>query len=183
MNIILLAPPGAGKGTQGHFLINDHKFIGIITGDLLRAESKSGSDLGNQIKALIDAGNFVPDEMINDMLTTHLSNLEIPEGCGLLFDGYPRTVEQAEYLDSLVTIDKVIFLNVNQEELVKRILKRGKTSKRADDQNEEVIRARIQTYIDVTHLIKDYYAEKVIEINAFRSIKDVYQDIVTNLNL
>ena len=183
MNILLIGPPGSGKGTQGQFLINDHKFIGIITGDLLRTESKSGSDLGNQIKALIDAGNYVPDEMINDMLTTHLSNLEIPEGCGLLFDGYPRTVEQAEYLDSLVTIDKVIFLNVNQEELVKRILKRGKTSKRADDQNEEVIRTRIQTFIDLTYPIKDYYSDKVVEINAFRSIKEVYQDILNALNI
>lgn len=183
MNIILLSPPGAGKGTQGQFLINDHKFIGIITGDLLRAESKSGSDIGNQIKSLIDAGNFVPDTMMNEMLATHLSNLEVPEGYGILFDGYPRTIEQAQYLDTLITIDKVIYLNVNQEELIKRLLKRGKTSKRADDQNEEVIRARMQTYIDVTHPIKDYYAEKVVEINAFRSIKEVYQDILNALNI
>jgi len=125
MNVILIGSPGSGKGTQGRCIADSNKYVTIITGEMLRAESASGSDLGNEIKSTIDAGNLISDEKMNEIIETHLQNIVIPNGYGLLFDGYPRTVEQAEFLDGILTIDKVVFLDVNEEIVTNRILKRG----------------------------------------------------------
>jgi adenylate kinase len=182
MNIVIIGPPGSGKGTQGRFLIKNHNYQGIITGEILRKMSGDGTDLGNQIKDIIDAGNLVPDEMIDSMMTDHLGAIEV-NGAGLIFDGYPRTVTQAQTLDGLITVDKAIYLNVEEEELVKRILKRGKISGREDDQNEDIIRNRMETYRTDTAPVLEHYRdqEKLVEIDGTKSIKDIYSEILTAL--
>lgn len=180
MNIVLIGPPGAGKGTQGRFLIKNHNYDGIITGEILRKMSGDGTELGDQIKDIIDAGNLVPDEMIDSMMTDHLANIEV-NGAGLVFDGYPRTLAQAQTLDGLTTIDKAIYLKVNEEEIVKRILKRGQISGRADDQDESIIRTRMETYRTDTEPVLDHYKgqDKLVEIDGTKSIKDIYAEILS----
>lgn len=183
-NIVLFGPPGSGKGTQGNNLLKNN-YVNIIAGDLLRNEKKSGSDLGNEIASIIDDGNLVPDEMITRIIEKRISELEYTWGetKNFLFDGYPRTIGQADSLDTMVEIEKAIFLDVNEEETIKRILERGKESGREDDQNETIVRTRITNYKRETEPLKEFYKQqgKLIEIDGSKSIDEVYQDILTNL--
>jgi len=181
MNIILIGPPGSGKGTQGRFLTLNKSFESIITGEMLRSVSKSGTELGDQIKNTIDSGDLVSDEMINNIISQHIENNNLTNGKGYLFDGYPRTVEQAEFLDSLLTIDKVIFLNVEEKILIDRIIKRGAISGRDDDKDREIIKTRMKNYANDTMPVIEYYKaqNKLSEINAYKSMKEVYAEILT----
>jgi adenylate kinase len=142
-NLILFGPPGSGKGTQSEKIVEKFGLIHLSTGNLLRQEITDKTPLGLQANSFMDKGQLVPDEVVIGMIASCLDNN--PEAKGFLFDGFPRTVAQAQALDNLLalkktSISKVIALDVLEEELVKRLLKRGETSGRSDDTIEEVIR-------------------------------------------
>ncbi len=160
LNIVLFGPPGAGKGTQSQFLIDRYGLVHLSTGDLLRAEIKAETELGLKAKELMDVGQLVPDAvvigMIRNKIEAHL------DAKGFIFDGFPRTKAQAEALDTMLgekrePIVAMLALEVPEEELVKRVLGRGTTSGRADDQDESIIRNRIREYENKTAPLKDYY--------------------------
>ncbi len=162
-NIILFGPPGSGKGTQAVKLADAFGLVHISTGDLFRYEMKNNTPLGQQAKAYMEKGQLVPDEvtigMLNNKVEAH------PEANGFIFDGFPRTVAQAEALDKLLEekgqqIDALIALDVPDEEIIQRILLRAETSGRADDSDESIIRNRIDVYKSQTQPVYDYYDEK-----------------------
>ncbi|WP_338761208.1 adenylate kinase [Bernardetia sp. ABR2-2B] len=163
LNLVLFGPPGAGKGTQSQHLVEHYNLIHISTGDLLRAERKAGTPLGKKAEEYMTKGNLVPDEVVIGMIENKLK--ENKDAKGIIFDGFPRTTNQAEALDTLLkshneTIDAVLSLHVDEEELVKRLLERGKTSGRVDDQKEELIRNRVQVYRNETEVVADYYKKQ-----------------------
>src|SRR5882724_8074260 len=159
-NLILFGPPGSGKGTQSDKLVAKYGLIHLSTGNLLREEITQKTPLGLEAKSFMDKGQLVPDEVVIGMIDSSLEKHK--EATGFLFDGFPRNVAQAQALDKLLdlkktTINIVLALEVNQEELVKRLLNRGKTSGRSDDTNEEVIRKRFAVYIDETSPVAEHY--------------------------
>lgn len=182
LNIVLFGPPGAGKGTQSQKLINTYHLIHLSTGDLLRSEIAAGTELGLRAKALMDQGILVPDEVVIGMIDTKLK--ENKNAAGFIFDGFPRTVRQAESLDALLeqnntAISGMIALEVNEEELTKRLLLRGQTSGRPDDQNEELVRKRVQEYNTKTAPVAGYYANqgKYHAINGIGEINEIFTEI------
>ncbi len=163
LNLVLFGPPGAGKGTQSENLIKEYKLIHLSTGDLLRSEIKAGTELGLRAKSLMDQGLLVPDEVVIGMIDNKLRENQAVEG--FIFDGFPRTVPQAEALDELLSsyntsILTMIALVVDEEELTRRLLLRGQTSGRPDDQNEELIRRRVQEYTNKTTPVAGYYSQQ-----------------------
>ena len=159
-NLILFGPPGSGKGTQSEKLIARYGLKHLSTGDLLRSEIASQSPLGMAAKSIMDKGQLVPDEVVIEMINSALENN--PQARGFLFDGFPRTTAQAEALDKLLAqketeIAVVLALQVSKEELISRLLNRGKSSGRSDDTNELVIRSRIEEYEMKTAVVADYY--------------------------
>jgi adenylate kinase len=159
-NLILFGPPGAGKGTQSEKLLEKYSLVHISTGDLLRAERKAGTELGNKANEFISKGELVPDEVVIGMVRNFMN--ERSDMAGFIFDGFPRTIPQAQALDQLLTefnaqINCVLGLEVEEDELVKRLLLRGETSGRVDDQNEETIRNRFQEYQNKTLPIQKHY--------------------------
>ena len=172
LNIVLFGPPGAGKGTQSEKLIEHFGLVHLATGDLLRSEIKKGSELGRKAKDIMDRGELVPDEVVIGMIRNRID--ENPNARGFIFDGFPRTKEQAEALDELLeekgtSISMMLALEVGEEELLQRLLKRGEESGRSDDRDETTIRNRIQEYENKTAPLKDYYKEQ----DKFRSIEGV----------
>ncbi|TAH17633.1 MAG: adenylate kinase [Cytophagales bacterium] len=181
-NIVLFGPPGAGKGTQSQKLIDKYGFVHLSTGDLLRAEIAEGTTLGLEAKKIMDMGILVPDEVVIGMIDNRIK--ANPEAKGFIFDGFPRTVAQAEALDSMMTengikINGMIALVVDDEELTKRLLIRGQTSGRADDQNEELIRKRVQEYSTKTMPVADYYTKqgKYSAIGGIGEIEEIFTHI------
>lgn len=179
-NLILFGPPGSGKGTQSERLIVKYGLKHLSTGDLLRSEITSQTPLGIEAKKIMDKGQLVPDEVVIAMISSALD--ANPHAKGFLFDGFPRTVAQAEALDKLLKlketqINAMISLLVTEEELVKRLLNRGLTSGRSDDTNEEVIRARIIEYRNKTSVVADYYKQfdKLAEIKGEGSIDEIFE--------
>ncbi|MCU0374745.1 MAG: adenylate kinase [Chitinophagaceae bacterium] len=161
-NVVLFGPPGSGKGTQSAHLVNKYGFIHLSTGDLLRKEMKEGTPLGLEAKSLIEQGALVPDAVVVGMIESAVDNN--PDAKGFLFDGFPRTVAQAQALDALLlqkgsAIGTVLFLEVNQEELIKRLIGRAQTSGRLDDADPEVQRKRQMVYQQETLPVADYYAQ------------------------
>lgn len=159
-NIVLFGPPGAGKGTQANFLKEKYNLVHISTGDVFRYNIKNETALGMLAKSYIDKGALVPDQVTIDMLNAEVEKNS--DAKGFIFDGFPRTNAQAEALDALMDskdsqINAMIALEVDDEILVQRLLKRGETSGRADDADEAVIRNRIKVYYDETAILKDYY--------------------------
>jgi adenylate kinase len=183
-NLILFGPPGSGKGTQSEKIVEKFGLIHLSTGNLLRQEIADETPLGLQAKNFMDKGQLVPDEVVIGMID---SCLEKHAGAkGFLFDGFPRTVAQAEALDKLLTlkktaIAKVIALDVVEEELVQRLLKRGETSGRSDDTNEAVIRKRFAVYKDETEPVADYYREqeKFEMIQGIGTIDEIFKALST----
>jgi adenylate kinase len=178
-NLILFGPPGSGKGTQSEKLIEKYGWIHLSTGNLLREEIANQTKLGLEAKSFMDKGQLVPDAVVIGMIGSALD--ANPQAKGFLFDGFPRTVAQAEALDELLAgknsaITLVLALEVSQEELVKRLLNRGKTSGRSDDTNEEVIRARLKEYEKKTAAVADFYAQfgKVAKVKGEGSIDDIF---------
>ena len=159
LNIVLLGPPGSGKGTQAANLVKEFGLTHISTGECLREEIVAQTPIGKEIEAIIARGCYVSDEIVNSIIERFEKNHENPNG--YLFDGYPRTVSQAEFLDHSLakqgfSITAAIDLDVEDEVLVKRILYRGQMSGRADD-NEETARKRIKVYQEKTQILENYY--------------------------
>ena len=178
-NLILFGPPGSGKGTQSEKLIAKYNLKHLSTGDLLRTEISQKTTLGLEAKKFMDKGNLVPDEVVIGMINYALDHN--PGVQGFLFDGFPRTAVQAEELDKLLVrkktcIDVMLALHVSEEELVKRLVKRGETSGRSDDSNEQVIRARIIEYHKKTAAVADHYKQehKVVLVEGEGSVEDIF---------
>jgi adenylate kinase len=178
-NLILFGPPGSGKGTQSEKLIERYGLKHLSTGDLLRSEIARHSALGLEAKKFMDHGQLVPDEVVIGMISSALD--ENPAAKGFLFDGFPRTSAQAEALDKLLDLKQapiavMLALEVSEEELVKRLMKRGETSGRSDDNNEQVIRARITEYHNKTAAVADYYHQfgKVKMLKGEGSIDEIF---------
>lgn len=178
MNIVLFGPPGAGKGTQSKFLMERYGLEHLSTGDLLRAEIKAETPLGLQAQELMSAGELVPDDVVVGMIRNRLQ--DDPRSKGFIFDGFPRTLAQAEALDATLvklgtSITLMLALEVEEEELVTRLLGRGATSGRPDDKSEEVVRRRILEYEEKTAPLKAYYERqgKLRRINGMGSIAEI----------
>jgi adenylate kinase len=178
-NLILFGPPGSGKGTQSEKLIAKYGLKHLSTGDLLRYEITRQTALGQEAQSFMDKGQLVPDEVVIGMISSALDSN--PDSKGFLFDGFPRTSAQAEALDRLLDLKQapivvMLALDVTEEELVKRLLKRGETSGRSDDTNESVIKARITEYHNKTAIVADYYKkfDKVVFIKGEGSIDDIF---------
>ena len=170
LNIVLFGPPGSGKGTQAENIMEKYVLQHISTGDLLRQEIADETPLGLEAKSFMDQGILVPDEVVIGMISSKLD--ANPDAKGFIFDGFPRTIAQAEALDKLLSfknnpIKQVLSLQVGEEELVKRLLKRGETSNRPDDQNEGVIRNRITEYQNKTFPVANYYDQQGKLCNVF----------------
>lgn len=162
INLILFGPPGSGKGTQATKLVKKYSLIHISTGDLFRFEMSNNTSLGQQAKAYMAKGELVPDSVTIGMLRNKVE--AHPEARGFIFDGFPRTIPQAEALDALLrekktAVSGLIALNVSDEEIIQRIKLRGKTSGRPDDNDEHIIRNRIDVYKSETSPVYDYYAK------------------------
>jgi len=177
-NLILFGPPGSGKGTQAERLVEKYGLIHLSTGNLLREEISNKTLLGLEAKKFMDHGRLVPDEVVIGMVDSYFDQHK--DAVGFLFDGFPRTVAQAEALDKLMTLKNtsisiVLALDVTEEELVKRILNRGKTSGRSDDTNEEIIRKRFAVYINETSPVAEYYkkAEKFLAIKGEGTVDEI----------
>jgi adenylate kinase len=169
-NLILFGPPGSGKGTQSERLVEKYGLIHLSTGNLLREEIANRTPLGLEAKNFMDKGQLVPDEVVIGMIDSCLDHHK--EASGFLFDGFPRTPAQAQALDKLLTLKKteialVLALEVSEEELIKRLLNRGKTSGRSDDVNETVIHQRIMVYNNETAPIAEHYRK----LKRFQPIK------------
>ena len=183
-NIVLFGPPGAGKGTQSQKLIAQYNLVHLSTGDLLRAQIAEGTELGLKAKKLMDEGLLVPDEVVIGMIGNALQrNMQ---AAGFIFDGFPRTTAQAESLDQLLAqhgtgVACMIALEVGEEELVTRLLERGKTSGRPDDQDETKIRRRVTVYNTETAQVAGYYAaqNKFHALNGIGEIDTIFQQICT----
>ena len=171
-NLILFGPPGSGKGTQSEKIVQKFGLKHLSTGDLLRKELAEKTPLGIEAKNFMDKGQLVPDEVVIGMIGSSLD--KNPQAKGFLFDGFPRTAAQAEALDKLLSlkktaISKVLALDVSEEELVNRLLKRGETSGRSDDTNEEIIRKRFAVYKKDTSAVAEHYKS----LGKFEAIKGV----------
>ena len=187
LNLILFGPPGAGKGTQSEQLIDAYNLKHISTGDLLRSERKAGTELGIKANEYIAKGELVPDEVVVGMVRNFMK--EHSSSKGFIFDGFPRTTPQAEALDNLLSefgakIDIVLGLEVIEDELVKRLLLRGETSGRADDQSEETIRNRFKEYQIKTLPLMDYYTKKnsYVGVNGMGEIDYIQSSLREEIN-
>lgn len=186
-NIILFGPPGSGKGTQSEKLISKYGLKHLSTGDILRSEIASQTPLGMEAKNFMDKGQLVPDEVVIGMISSALENN--PQAKGFLFDGFPRTEAQSEALDKLLKLKQteigvVLALEVSEEELISRLLNRGLTSGRPDDNNAEVVKARIVEYHKKTSAVADYYRQfnKVISIPGEGSVDEIFASLCKEID-
>ncbi|MBK7147547.1 MAG: adenylate kinase [Bacteroidetes bacterium] len=187
LNIVLFGPPGSGKGTQAAKLVEKYSLIHLSTGDIFRANIKGETELGTLAKSYMDKGQLVPDEVTIGMLQSEADKYEAPKG--FIFDGFPRTMDQAVALDQYLSgratsISMMLSLEVDEEELKKRLLLRGKDSGRADDQNPEVIQNRIDVYHRDTAPAKAYYSaqNKYCGINGVGAIEDIFNLLCTEID-
>lgn len=178
INIVLFGKPGAGKGTQAEFLKGKYNLTHLSTGDIFRFNMKNNTPLGIEAKNYIDKGDLVPDSLTINMLQDEVA--KNPDSAGFLFDGFPRTLAQAEALDVFLAsksqeITATIALDADDEVLVKRLLERGKTSGRVDDQDEEKIRNRYQEYNEKTAPLIEYYKnqDKFYSVNGIGAIEEI----------
>ena len=188
INIVIFGAPGSGKGTQSDKLIEHYHLFHISTGDVLRDHMRRGTELGMVAKEYIDQGQLVPDDLIIDLLAQVLDENKENTTQGVIFDGYPRTIPQAEALEGMLAergtqVDAVVGLEVPDEELIKRIVLRGQQSGRADD-NEETARKRIEVYYEQTSPLKAYYQEqgKYLAINGMGTIDGIFELIQHELD-
>jgi adenylate kinase len=186
LNIILFGPPGAGKGTQSENIISKYNLTHLSTGDLFRKHLKEGTELGKTAQKYMDEGRLVPDSVVIGMVDDKIK--ETKGAKGFIFDGFPRTVAQAEALDALLEkqgnpIKGMIALEVPKEELIARIQERGKTSGRTDDQDLAKIETRIQVYLDETIPVARYYEGKgkFTSINGVGTIDEIFNHIAQTI--
>ena len=182
LNIVLFGPPGAGKGTQSAKLLEHYGLIHLSTGDMLRKEIAEGTELGLKAKRIMDDGILVPDELVIGIISSRIDAEK--DANGFIFDGFPRTIGQSEALDVLLSsknteINKMLALEVDQEELVKRLLLRGAQSGRSDDANEDVINQRIAEYEDKTVPLANYYNQqgKYVGVKGVGSIDEIFASL------
>lgn len=186
-HLILFGPPGSGKGTQASKLMEKYAMVHISTGDLFRYEIGNKTELGMKAQEYMDKGQLVPDSVTIGMLENKVN--KHPEAKGFIFDGFPRTIAQSEALDAFLAgreeaVSGLIALNVDDEEIVKRLLERGKTSGRKDDANEEVIRNRIKVYKDETSPVYNYYDEqgKSSIVEGEGSIEEIFDRLTSKID-
>ena len=182
LNIVIFGAPGSGKGTQSDMIIKKYGLFHISTGDVLRAEMKNGTEVGKIAEGYISKGQLVPDELIIDMLAKVLDSNEETKN-GVIFDGFPRTIPQAEALKAMLKergaeVSAVIGLEVEEEELIDRLIKRGQVSGRSDD-NLETIKSRLDVYHNQTTPLKDYYIneKKYKAIHGMGTIESIFAAI------
>lgn len=182
-NLVIFGAPGSGKGTQSENLINHYGLFHISTGDVLRSHIKGGTELGKTASAYINEGKLIPDELMIDILENVLEENPEETAKGVIFDGFPRTIEQAKALKKMLEkrnakVDVVIGLDVPEEELVTRLLKRGQESGRSDD-NLETIKKRLDVYHNQTSPLRDYYINEgnYAAINGLGTIEQIFEDI------
>ena len=181
MNIIIFGPPGAGKGTQAKNLVNKLDNFQVSTGDMLRDEIRKDTEIGKKIINNMNDGKFVDDEIVNKLLEIII--FDPKKKNKLIFDGYPRTINQAKNLENLLSksnqkIDYIFFLNVNKNSIIKRIEKRKILEKRSDDEADTILK-RYDTYMDITKPVLDYYSKNknFHEIDGSMEIINIYQKI------
>jgi adenylate kinase len=186
MRLILMGPPGAGKGTQARFVADHFGVPAISTGDIFRANVSQGTPLGVEAKRYMDAGEYVPDEVTNRMVRNRID--EVDAAPGFLLDGYPRTLAQVTELDGMIEftghrLDAVVVLTVDSEELVQRLLQRAVTDGRADD-TEDVIRRRQEVYLEQTEPLIEVYRERgiLVEVDGMGEVDDVTARIFAALD-
>jgi len=177
-NILFFGPPGVGKGTQAKLIQDAFKLEHLSTGDMLRAAKSSGSDLGKKVAAIMDAGQLVSDEIVNELVAERIT--QGTKRQGFIFDGYPRTVAQAETLDALLQkvenpLAAVVFLKASDDILMERLVKRAQDQGRADD-TPEVIKARLVAYNEQSLPVAEYYKPqgKVYELDGVGTIEEVF---------
>ena len=181
MNIILFGPPGAGKGTQSKYLVHKLNNFQVSTGDILREEIKKNSDIGQQIINNMNEGKFVSDEIVNALIKKLIDDPQKKDK--LIFDGYPRSISQAKYLDLLLDksnqkIDHIFSLNVNKDIIIERIEKRKILENRSDDNTDTLVK-RYDTYMETTRPVLDYYSSNpnFHEINGTQEIEQITKEI------
>jgi len=187
LNIVIFGPPGVGKGTQSNLLIEKYKLKHFSTGDILRDERNKGSELGLVAAGYHEKGNLVPSDLINQIMGKVITeNITAP---GFIFDGYPRRVDQAVYLDTTLDssfnhIALVIALDADESILKERLLERGKTSGRPDDQDVSIIETRIKVYKEETLPVLEYYKffGKTINIDGSKSVDEIFEIISERIN-
>lgn len=186
LNVVLFGPPGAGKGTQSAMIIEKYGLVHLSTGDILRGEIAAGTTLGLEAKRLMDEGLLVPDAVVVGMIASRIE--ATPEAKGFIFDGFPRTIAQAQALDDMLTgkgtsISCMVSLVVPEEELKRRLLQRGLETGRSDD-NAETIAKRIQEYLNKTTPVADYYEaqDKLNSIPGVGSVAEIFNRICTVLD-
>lgn len=179
LNIILFGAPGCGKGTQAARLAEHYDLYHISTGEVIRGEIKAGTELGKSMESYISRGELAPDSIVVEMVRNYMAS-HSDKGC--IFDGFPRTTAQAEIFDTMLKevnseVTTMIFMDVPEEELVRRILLRGKDSGRADDSSEEVIRNRIEVYRQQTEIVAEHYTrqQKYAEVNGLGTMDEVFE--------
>ncbi len=187
MNIILFGPPGAGKGTQAKYLVKKLNNFQISTGEILREEIKNNSEIGKKIIDVMNDGRFVSDDIVNQLLEKQI--FDSKKKNKLIFDGYPRSINQAKNLELLLKksnqqIDLVFFLNVNKETIIKRIQKRKIQEKRSDDELDTILK-RYDTYMKTTRPVLDFYSKNAnfYEIDGSDEIEQITNKIDTFINV
>ncbi len=187
MNVVIFGPPGAGKGTQAQNIVKKFHLHQVSTGDLLRSEVKNKTSIGKDIENIISKGDFATDEIVNELIKNVI--FDPSKKNKLIFDGYPRSLNQAENLDKLLKssnqkIDYIFFLNVKKDTIVKRIEKRKILEKRADDNFATIIK-RYDTYMETTRPVLDFYSQKsnFYEIDGSQKIEEISSKIVQILSV
>jgi len=186
-NLILFGPPGSGKGTQSDKLVAKYGLVHLSTGNLLREEIATKTPLGLQAMRFMDKGQLVPDEVVIGMVDSYFDKHK--DARGFLFDGFPRTVAQAKALDKLLElkktgISKVLILDVDEEELLKRLILRGKTSGRSDDADENILRSRQAVYKKETLPVAAYYskAKKVTNVDGMGGVDEIFERLCSQID-
>lgn len=187
LNLILFGPPGSGKGTQAAKLIEKYNLLHISTGDLFRAEITNGTALGLEAKSFIDKGALVPDSVTVNMLKSKME--QHPTVQGVIFDGFPRTIPQAEALDEMLNskgteVSLLLSLLVDDSEIISRIVKRGASSGRTDDTDPEIIQNRINTYKSQTTPVADYYSKfgKTKTVEGVGSVDEIFESLCAEID-